>query len=73
MSVVADLFRRPTPQATQPTVIAAPVREPAAIPTASDERVQDSLQRRRRLLSARQGRASTILSDRREFQNERLG
>lgn len=72
MAGVVDLIRGPR-RAAAPTVVAPTPREPAPLPTESDAAILEARRRRRTALSRRQGRASTVLSDRREFTNDRLG
>ena len=70
MAGIAELFK---PKPAAPTIIAPQPRDPAPLPVENDAARNEARLRRRRNLSARQGRASTVLSDRREFGNERLG
>lgn len=70
MGAIADLFGA---KKAAPTIIAPTPREPAPLPTENDDAIREARLRRRRNLSARSGRASTVLTDRREFRNERFG
>ena len=70
MSGVAKLLTGGDKPAPAPVITP---REPAVLPTPNDAAIQRARARRRRRLSARQGRASTVLTDRGEFVNEQLG
>lgn len=62
----------PTPG---PSVTTPQPRAPAVLPTENSDAIRDRLRRKRSDLSARQGRASTVLTrgGKPEFQNEQLG